>query len=144
MSEYNLFNKWRVKRKHFWLVVGLGIPLLCLVTFGILFLLSPSVGSVAYMAANTDDFGYAAGAPAYDFAEEMYYEEMEAESLEKYVLAITTNTKLEEAPAEFQSIFSLDSGCVGATLYRDFVKKELMTRLKKLEKKRAELLDAKF
>jgi len=58
--------------------------------------------------------------------------------------AITTNTKLEEAPAEFQSIFSLDSGCVGATLYRDFVKKELMARLKKLEKKRAELLDAKF
>jgi hypothetical protein len=44
------------------------------------------------MAADTDDFGFEAGAPAYDFAEEMYYEEMEAESLEKDALAITTNT----------------------------------------------------
>jgi len=58
--------------------------------------------------------------------------------------AITTNTKVEEAPAEFQSIFSLDSGCVGATLYRDFVKKELMTRLAKLEKRRAELIEARY
>jgi len=58
--------------------------------------------------------------------------------------AITSNTKLEEAPAEFQSIYSYDSSCVGATLYRDFLKKELLSRLKACEKKRAELIEAKY
>lgn len=58
--------------------------------------------------------------------------------------AITTNTKLEEAPGEFQSIYSYDSSCVGATLYRDFLKKEMLKKLKKLEKKRAEMIEAKY
>ena len=57
---------------------------------------------------------------------------------------ITTNTKLEEAPGEFQSIFSFDSSCVGATLYRDFLKKELLKKLKAMEKRRAELIEAKY
>jgi chromosome partitioning protein len=56
---------------------------------------------------------------------------------------ITTNTKLEEAPGEFQSIFSYDSSCVGAAMYRDFLKKELLKKLKSLEKKRAGLIEAK-
>jgi len=58
--------------------------------------------------------------------------------------AITTNTKIEEAPAEFQSIFQYDNSCVGATLYRDFLKKELLKRLKRLEKRRAELIESKL
>ncbi len=57
---------------------------------------------------------------------------------------ITTNTKLEEAPAEFQSIYSYDSSCVGATVYRDFLKKELLNRLGELEKKRTELIEARY
>jgi len=57
---------------------------------------------------------------------------------------ITTNTKLEEAPGEFQSIFSYDSSCVGANLYRDFLKKELLKKLKAMEKRRAELIEAKY
>ena len=57
---------------------------------------------------------------------------------------ITTNTKVEEAPGEFQSIYSYDSSCVGATLYRDFLKKEMLSRLKKLEKRRAELIEARY
>lgn len=56
---------------------------------------------------------------------------------------ITTNTKLEEAPGEFQSIYSYDSSCVGANLYRDFLKKELLKKLKAMEKRRAELIEAK-
>lgn len=58
--------------------------------------------------------------------------------------AITTNTKLEEAPGEFQSIYSHDSSCVGATVYRDFLKKELLSRLKTLEKRRTELIEARY
>ena len=57
---------------------------------------------------------------------------------------ITTNTKVEEAPGEFQSIYSYDSSCVGATLYRDFLKKEMLSRLKMLEKRRAELIEARY
>lgn len=57
---------------------------------------------------------------------------------------ITTNTKVEEAPAEFQSIFQYDSSCVGATLYRDFLKKEMLKKLKVLEKKRTELIESRF
>ncbi len=57
---------------------------------------------------------------------------------------ITTNTKLEEAPGEFQSIYSYDSSCVGATLYRDFVKKEMLKRLKVLEKRRADLMESRY
>jgi len=33
MSEINLFNRWTVKKKHFWLAIGLGIPALCVLTF---------------------------------------------------------------------------------------------------------------
>jgi chromosome partitioning protein len=57
---------------------------------------------------------------------------------------ITTNTKVEEAPAEFQSIFQYDSSCVGATLYRDFLKKEMLKKMKVLEKKRTELIESRF
>lgn len=58
--------------------------------------------------------------------------------------AITTNTKIEEAPAEFQSIFQFDNSCVGATLYRDFLKKEMLKRLATLEKRRAELIESRY
>lgn len=57
---------------------------------------------------------------------------------------ITVNTKLEEAPGEFQSIFSYDSSCVGSTVYRDFLKKEMLKRLAVLEQKRAELIESRY
>ena len=51
---------------------------------------------------------------------------------------ITSNIKIEEAPANFQSIYAYDSGCLGASLYRDWIKKEFLKRHAKLEKKRIE------
>ena len=44
MSEINLFNRWKVKRWVFWSVVG-GVPALCILTFLVLTILGPSVGS---------------------------------------------------------------------------------------------------
>ena len=55
---------------------------------------------------------------------------------------ITTNIKIEEAPANFRSIFSYDSGCLGAALYRDWIKGELLKRHKVLEKKRVERIES--
>ncbi|MBK6899067.1 MAG: ParA family protein [bacterium] len=54
---------------------------------------------------------------------------------------ITNNIKIEEAPSAFNSIFSYDSGCLGASLYRDWIKGELMRRHKVLEKKRSDRLE---
>lgn len=54
---------------------------------------------------------------------------------------ITNNIKIEEAPSAFNSIFSYDSGCLGASLYRDWIKGELMRRHKVLEKKRSDKLE---
>jgi len=51
---------------------------------------------------------------------------------------ITNNIKIEEAPANFQSIFAYDSGCLGASLYRDWIKKEFLKKHARLEKKRLE------
>jgi chromosome partitioning protein len=55
---------------------------------------------------------------------------------------ITNNIKIEEAPANFQSIYAYDSGCLGASLYRDWIKKEFLKKHQKLEKKKVELRDA--
>jgi chromosome partitioning protein len=54
---------------------------------------------------------------------------------------ITNNIKIEEAPAHFQSIYAYDSGCLGASLYRDWIKKEFLKRHAKLEKKRVETIE---
>jgi chromosome partitioning protein len=54
---------------------------------------------------------------------------------------VTNNIKIEEAPAHFQSIYSYDSGCLGASLYRDWIKKEFLKRHAKLEKRRVERLE---
>jgi len=51
---------------------------------------------------------------------------------------ITNNIKIEEAPANFQSIFAYDSGCLGASLYRDWIKKEFLKKHARMEKKRVE------
>jgi len=51
---------------------------------------------------------------------------------------ITNNIKIEEAPANFQSIFAYDSGCLGASLYRDWIKKEFIKKHAKMEKTRME------
>ncbi len=56
--------------------------------------------------------------------------------------AITNNIKIEEAPASFQSIFAYDSGCLGASLYRDWIKKEFLRKHTKLEKQRLEKREA--
>jgi chromosome partitioning protein len=55
---------------------------------------------------------------------------------------ITNNIKIEEAPANFQSIYAYDSGCLGASLYRDWIKKEFLKRHAKLEKQRMEEREA--
>jgi chromosome partitioning protein len=55
---------------------------------------------------------------------------------------VTNNIKIEEAPANFQSIFAYDSGCLGASLYRDWIKKEFVKRHQKLEKDRHEQREA--
>lgn len=54
---------------------------------------------------------------------------------------VTNNIKIEEAPAHFQSIYAYDSGCLGASLYRDWIKKEFIKRHLKLEKLRVERLE---
>ena len=65
MSEMRLFNRWTVKKKHFWLGIGLGIPVLCVVTFLVFAFLSPMLGSSSY-SMDTTDFGgnFNAGMPA--------------------------------------------------------------------------------
>ena len=55
---------------------------------------------------------------------------------------ITTNIKIEEAPANFQSIYAYDSGCLGASLYRDWIKKEFLKKHQKLEKLKVEKREA--
>lgn len=55
---------------------------------------------------------------------------------------VTNNIKIEEAPANFQSIFAYDSGCLGASLYRDWIKKEFIKKHQKLEKERMEQREA--
>jgi len=55
---------------------------------------------------------------------------------------ITNNIKIEEAPANFQSIYAYDSGCLGASLYRDWIKKEFLKKHQKLEKKKVEQREA--
>ncbi len=54
---------------------------------------------------------------------------------------ITNNIKIEEAPAHFQSIYAYDSGCLGASLYRDWIKKEFLKKHAKLEKQRVEKIE---
>ena len=56
--------------------------------------------------------------------------------------AITANIKVEEAPTFYKSIYSYDSGCLGAAMYRDWIKKEFLRRHKLLEKKRGEKIEA--
>jgi chromosome partitioning protein len=55
---------------------------------------------------------------------------------------ITNNIKIEEAPANSQSIYAYDSGCLGASLYRDWIKKEFLKKHQKLEKKKVEKQEA--
>lgn len=55
---------------------------------------------------------------------------------------ITSNIKIEEAPANFQSIYAYDSGCLGASLYRDWIKKEFLKKHQKLEKLKVEKREA--
>ena len=55
---------------------------------------------------------------------------------------ITSNIKIEEAPANFQSIYAYDSGCLGACLYRDWIKKEFLKKHQKLEKLKVEKREA--
>jgi chromosome partitioning protein len=61
---------------------------------------------------------------------------------EMFKTMITNNIKIEEAPSNFNSIFAYDSGCLGASLYRDWIKGEFIKRHKLLEKKKGERLEA--
>jgi len=55
---------------------------------------------------------------------------------------ITNNIKIEEAPSNSQSIYAYDSGCLGASLYRDWIKKEFLKKHAKLEKAKVEKREA--
>ncbi len=55
---------------------------------------------------------------------------------------ITNNIKIEEAPSHSQSIYAYDSGCLGASLYRDWIKKEFLKKHQKLEKAKVEKREA--
>jgi len=61
MSEINLFNRWTVKKKFFWLAVGLGIPTLCVVLFFVFALVGFPIGAGSVTSYDTADFGYGAG-----------------------------------------------------------------------------------
>lgn len=102
MSTYNLFNKWEVKRTHFWLAIGLGIPALCVVVFGLMFVLTPRYGGVSNQSlaydSYEDDLGFAAGAPAYDSAEETFFD-----AEEPMVESKAQNIALNEATASTSS-----------------------------------------
>ncbi|HKJ26701.1 MAG TPA: DUF4349 domain-containing protein [Anaerolineales bacterium] len=101
MAEYNLFNKWRVKRKYFWLAVGLGVPALCVIVFGLLFVISPRMGSSANFAAYDGDLGFAAGEPAYDTADEGFFDDMEMEAPmeESRAQSIVSSGEIDKATA---------------------------------------------
>ena len=64
------------------------------------------------------------------------------EAADIFKTIITTNIKIEEAPANFQSIYAYDSGCLGASLYRDWIKKEFLKKHQKLEKMKVERREA--
>lgn len=73
MSEINLFNRWTVKKKHFWLAIGLGIPTLCILTFVIIALIGLPIGGMGSAAYNTADYDAGFAAPE-EAAMEMYVE----------------------------------------------------------------------
>ena len=54
----------------------------------------------------------------------------------------TSNIKLEEAPAHIPRIYAYESGCLGARLYRDWIKNEFLKKHQKLEKKKVEIREA--
>ncbi|MCB2179581.1 DUF4349 domain-containing protein [bacterium] len=72
MSEMKLFNRWTVKKKHFWLAVGLGVPALCVVTILVFAFLSPMIGASGY-SMDTADFGGMASPAEYINEDEAFY-----------------------------------------------------------------------
>jgi len=61
MSEINLFNRWSVKKRTFWLVIGIGVPALCIVVFLVFALFAPRMGGVESLAYDTADYGFVTG-----------------------------------------------------------------------------------
>ena len=80
MSEMTLFKRWTVKKKHFWLAIGLGIPALCVLSFVVVSLFAPRFGGVESSDYYYDEGGFAMSAPMeapameMDMAEEAYYD----------------------------------------------------------------------
>ena len=101
MSEITLFKRWTVSKKAFWWVIGLGIPVLCILSFlTVSFFGFRGFGGMS--ASEPQFYGYdgggnfALGAPAMDSADESFYmEEMavEMEMAESDAMAF-------DAPAE--------------------------------------------
>jgi hypothetical protein len=89
MSEITLFKRWTIKKKYLWWGLGLGIPLLCVLGFFGLFLLSPRMGGMSANDVFYGDGEYALGAPAMDTADEGFYYDEPA---------------MEEAMAEMEAI----------------------------------------
>ncbi len=69
MSEINLFGKWKVKRKYFWIGLGVGVPVLCILAFIGVLIISPAMGGASYQVADINDsYGYSSGT-AYEYAD---------------------------------------------------------------------------
>jgi hypothetical protein len=70
-----LFNRWTVKKSHFWLAIGLGIPVLCVLVFLGFFIVSPRMGGAD--SAYFYEGNYDLGSPPMEAADEAYFAEME-------------------------------------------------------------------
>lgn len=100
MSEINLFNRWTVKKKHFWLGIGIGVPVLCLLVFAVFSLFSVGIGGAEFAANTMDDAGFGfAGEPPMEPSADMAFEEGEAMDGQKVSVASSIDTASDEALA---------------------------------------------
>jgi hypothetical protein len=102
MSEINLFNRWTVKKKHFWLAIGLGIPALCIISFLVIsFFGTANFRSTESIAYDTFDGGYGGASAPMELSDEEYfyegdYAEMEAPAAEPS-MAVTSDDSVSVA-----------------------------------------------
>lgn len=63
MSEINLFNRWTVKKKTFWWIIGLGVPALCILSFLAISFFSVGIGGMGAADSYYGEPGFAMSAP---------------------------------------------------------------------------------
>ncbi|MBN2043734.1 MAG: DUF4349 domain-containing protein [Anaerolineales bacterium] len=76
MSTITLFKRWTFKKKYFWLVIGLGVPVLCILSFLVVSFFGLPLGGRGYSDEYFANDGFAMSAPMeMPAAEGMLYEE---------------------------------------------------------------------